>query len=240
MSQERTEAIVLKAIDFSETSRIVTFLTPDRGKLTCMVKGVKRPKSQLAGLLDTFNRIEVMYLWKESRSIQQMTDGTLLDRYAGIKESLDKSMYGAFLVEMMYRIAHDNEPSQDLYDVYVDGMNRLSAWAGDVCIHACWQIVRVLEVAGYSPTLDACCLCGSVLEDHAGFSYDGGATCSECVSDINIDRGTFRTLCAIGKGSSCPRLKGGDKTFQLLRHFTARQLECDFRSARVIEQMSTT
>ena len=66
MSQERTEAIVLRGVDFSESSRIVTLLSPDRGRLVCMAKGVKRPKSQLAGLLDTFNRLEVVYYWKYS------------------------------------------------------------------------------------------------------------------------------------------------------------------------------
>ena len=116
MPQERTEAIVLKSIDFSESSSIVTFFTPDRGRLTCMAKGVRRPKSHFAGLLDTFNRLELVYRWKESRSVQLMTDGTLLERYAGIKENLDKTIYGSFLVEMMYRIAHENEPSHDLFE----------------------------------------------------------------------------------------------------------------------------
>lgn len=240
MAQERTEAIVLKAIDFSESSSIVTFFTPDRGRLTCMAKGVKRPKSQLAGLLDTFNRVELVYLWKESRSVQLMTDGTLLDRYAGIKENLDKSIYGAFLVEMMHRIAHENEPSHDLFDVYVDGMTRLNDWSGDVCIHVCWQIYRLLTVAGFSPTLRECCQCGKAMSKDAGFSYDGGVTCPACSADARMDRGTYQTLLAIGKGRECPRLKGGEKVFQLLRYFTAHQLECDFRSARVIEQMVNT
>jgi DNA repair protein RecO (recombination protein O) len=237
VSQEQTEAIVLKAIDFSETSRIVTFLTPDRGRLTCMAKGVKRPKSQLSGLLDTFNRVELVYLWKESRSVQQMTDGTLLERYAGIKKDLDKSMYGAFLIEMLYRVAHDNEPSHDLFDTYVDGITHLDDWTGDVCVHVCWQIIRLLTVSGFSPTLHECCHCGESIQKDAGFSYDGGVTCSECISDVTMDRGTYQTLLAIGKGTSSPKLKGGEKVFQLLRHFTGRQLECDFRSARVIEQM---
>lgn len=237
MPQERTEAIVLKAIDFSESSSIVTFFTPDRGRLTCMAKGVKRPKSQLAGLLDTFNRVELLYLWKESRAVQQMTDGTLLERYAGIKENLDKSIYGAFLIEMMYRIAHENEPSHDLFGEYVDGMAGLDVWTGEVCMHVCWQAYRLLTVAGFSPTLRECCQCGKETSKDVAFSYDGGVTCPACAADVRIDQGTYQTLLAIGDGTECPRLKGGEKVFQLLRYFTSRQLECDFRSARVIEQM---
>ncbi len=237
MSQERTEAIVLKAIDFSESSCIVTLFCPERGRLTCMAKGVKRPKSQLAGLLDSFNRIEVLYGWKESRSVQQLFDGSLLERYAGIKGDLEKSVYGAFLLEMMYKIAHENEPSHDLFDTYVDGMTQLDDWTGDVCVHVCWQIVQVLSVAGFTPTLGTCCSCGAEVMQDAGFSYDGGVTCTTCISDTRMDRGTLQTLRALGRGETCPRLVGGEKAFRLLCSLSMRQLECDFKSARVIDQM---
>lgn len=237
MSQERTEAIVLKAIDFSESSCIVTLFCPDRGRMTCMAKGVKRPKSQLAGLLDSFNRIEVLYGWKESRSVQQLFDGSLLDRYAGIKSDLEKSVYASFLLEMLYKIAHENEPSHELFDIYVDGIAQLDDWAGDVCVHVAWQMVRLLSIAGYTPMLNECCECGVVIEQDAGFRYDGGVTCTTCESDAPMDRGTLQTLRAIGRGEDCPRMVGGEKAFRLLRVFTMRQLECDFRSARVIDQM---
>jgi DNA repair protein RecO (recombination protein O) len=237
VAQERTEAVVLKAIDFSESSSIVTFLTPDRGRLTCMAKGVKRPKSQLAGLLDTFNWIELVYVWKDSRAVQPMTDGTLLNRYAGIKGNLDKSMYGAFLIEMMYRIAHENEPSELLFDVFTDDMTSLEDWKGDICTHICWQILRLLSVTGFAPALTECSQCGQEISNIVGFSYESGATCPNCPKDTSIDQGTYQTLLALAKAKHCPRLKGAEKVFQLLRHFTARQLECEFRSARVIDQM---
>lgn len=237
MSHERTEAIVLKAIDFSESSCIVTLFCPERGRLTCMAKGVKRPESQLAGLLDSFNRIEAIYGWKESRSVQQLFDGSLLERYAGIKSDLEKSVYGAFLLELMYRIAHENEPSHDLFDVYVDGMTQLDEWSGNVCVHVAWQLVQLLSIAGYTPALVECCGCGQEVHLDGGFSYEGGVTCGMCISDAQMDRGTLKTLRALMGGEQSPNMVGGENAFRLLRYFASRQLECDFKSARVIEQM---
>ena len=237
MSQERTEAVVLRAIDFSETSAIVTFFSPDRGRLTCMAKGVKRSRSQLAGLLDTMNRLEVVYSWKDSRNVQQMTDGALLDRYSGIKDNLEKSVYAAFLVELVSRMVHDNQPSVELFDIYVDGMADLEDWNGNVCVFTAWQAVRLLSVAGYGPMTRSCCVCGTDVQDDAGFSFSGGVTCPKCPSDVGMNRGAVKTLRAIGEAESCPRLTGGEQVFDLLTRFASSQLECEIKSARVIGQM---
>ena len=44
-----TAAIVLKSIDFQESSKIVTLLTPEHGKIAVMVRGCRKPKSKFAG-----------------------------------------------------------------------------------------------------------------------------------------------------------------------------------------------
>ncbi|MFP6584210.1 MAG: DNA repair protein RecO [Candidatus Hydrogenedentota bacterium] len=237
MSQERTEAVVLKAIDFSETSSIVTLFSPDRGRLTCMAKGVKRSKSQLAGLLDTLNRLEVLYTWKDSRGVQLMTDGTLLERYSGIKDNLDKSLYSAFLTELILRMVHENEPSFELFDTFVDGLAQFEDWTGEVCSFAAWQAIRILSVAGFSPVLDSCCVCGNRVDADAGLSYAGGVTCLTCPFDVEMNRGMVQTLRMLAKGSTCPSLVGAERVFGLLTRYASRQLECELKSVRVIDEM---
>ena len=50
----RTEAIVLRRTEFGEADRIVTFYTPEYGKLKAMAKGVRKPRSKLSGLVELF------------------------------------------------------------------------------------------------------------------------------------------------------------------------------------------
>ncbi|HNT88720.1 MAG TPA: DNA repair protein RecO, partial [Candidatus Hydrogenedentes bacterium] len=96
MPQERTEAVVLRGVDFSESSRIVTFLTPDRGRVACLAKGARRKNCPYAAALDTFNRVELVYYWKDGRNVQTLGEAALLDAYPGIKGDLEKSVYAAF------------------------------------------------------------------------------------------------------------------------------------------------
>ncbi|MEA3365547.1 MAG: DNA repair protein RecO, partial [Candidatus Hydrogenedentes bacterium] len=156
MSQERTEALVLRGVDFSETSRIVTFLTPDRGKMACMAAGARRAKSSLSGVLDTFNRLEVVYYWKDGRSVQKLGEVSILDTYPAIKANLEKSVYAAFPLEMAYKAAQENEPSEELYSVLVRGLKAMAGWSGEARTHAAWQAVHLLAVAGFEMALVPC------------------------------------------------------------------------------------
>ena len=49
MNRYQTEGIILKRVDFKEADRIITFITPDKGKIGAIAKGVRKPKSKLAG-----------------------------------------------------------------------------------------------------------------------------------------------------------------------------------------------
>jgi DNA repair protein RecO (recombination protein O) len=238
VSQERSEAVVLRQVDFSETSRIVTFLTPCRGRMACIAKGVKRPKSQLAAMLDTFNRLEVVYYWKEGRSVQQLGEVSLLDQHAGIRNDLEKSAYGAFPLEFAYKVAHENEPSEELYAALVQGLEGLSAWPGPARVHVCWQMLRLLEAAGFAPALERCCVTGRVPEDVAGFSYAGGITASPALGDCRLAQRSRQILCALNAArDACPPVEDNPEVFALLGRYTAWQVESSFRSLRVAAQL---
>jgi DNA repair protein RecO (recombination protein O) len=238
VAQERAEAIVLRGVDFSETSRIVTFLSPDRGLLACMAKGARRRNSPLGSVLDTLNRVELVYYWKDGRSVQPLGEAALIEGYGALKGSLEKATYAAFPVEIVCKVAHENEPSRGLFGSFVRGLDGLAVWPGNVRTHACWQALQLLAAAGFAPALDACAECARPVAEAAGFSYAGGVTCASCRSDRRIGREEHASLRALMLADdACPAVECPREVFGLLRHFAARQLETDFRSVRVIEEM---
>jgi len=238
VSQEKTEAVVLRGVDFSETSRIITFLTPHRGRMACLAKGVRRKNSPLGAALDTFNRVELVYYWKEGRHVQTLADAALIDGFAGIKAHLERSAYAGFPLELAYKVAHENEPSEELYAVLVHGLKQLSAWVGDARTHVDWQVMRLVQAAGFAPVLDQCVQCGSLLLDTPGFSYAGGAVCRACTSDRRLTTEEFIALRAMAEAvEGCPCEQAPAGVFHVLRYYAARHLETDFRSVRVLEDM---
>jgi DNA repair protein RecO (recombination protein O) len=238
MPQEKSEALVLRGVDFGETSRIVTFLTPHRGRMACLAKGVRRRNSPLAAALDAFNRVELVYYWKDGRQVQQLGEVSVLDAFAGLKRDLERSTFAAFPVEIAARTAHENEPSEDLYVTLVRGLSGLDVWTGDPRAHCCWQAMRLLCVAGFAPNLSACVHCGVDVAEPRGFAYAGGVACPGCPADLRLTGAALAGLRAAQSSvESCPTLPIEKEVFHLLRRFAARQLDTEFRSIRVIESM---
>ncbi len=242
MGQEKTEALVLRGVDFSESSRIVTFLTPERGRMACLAKGARRAKSGLGAVLDTFNRVELIYYWKDGRHVQTLAEASLLEAYSGIKRDFERTAYAAFPLELALRVAHENEPSQPLYDVMVRGLDGLRAWPGAARAHVCWHVLRLLSAAGFEPALTHCVVCGATVADEAGFVYEGGVTCGRERCDLRLPPETLALLRAFSAAEgACPEVACGAHAlaaaFMVLRRYAARQLETDFRSLRVLDEL---
>jgi DNA repair protein RecO (recombination protein O) len=238
MSNEHSEAIVIRGVDFSETSRVVTVLTPNRGKIALMAKGVRRKNSALSGLLDSYNRVSLHYQWKDSRSVQTVAEGVLVDGYPRIKSDLEKSSYGAFILELVGKLSHENYPNEDVYRVLVHGLDELGNWKGDVRTYITWWAIQLMTHAGFAPSVDQCGGCGELLADSVGFSNATGLVCGNCRSDRKLQPKIaefFRVMTV--SFDACPVQKAEKDVYNLVRSYAAFQLESDFRSVRVIEQM---
>lgn len=238
MGQWTTEALVLRGVDFSETSRIVTLLTPARGKVACMAKGVRRANSPLGAALDTLNRVEVVLYWKDGREIQTLAEASLLDRFAAVRADVARSAWAAFPVELAGKVAHENEPSEALFAALRRGLEQWTAAACDARTHACWMVARVLHVAGFAPELEACSHCGDDVPAACGFSLASGVVCGACRGERRVSVAGLAALRALFASELfCPQVTAGAEVFQLLRAYAAHQVDADFRSARVLQDM---
>lgn len=240
VSQEKTEAVVLRGVDFSETSRIVTFLCPERGKLACLAKGARRKNSPLGAALDTFNRVDLVYYWKDGRGVQNLAEASILDGFGAVKRDLERSAHGAFALELAYKIAHENEPSAGLYAALVGGLEGLGRHAGNIRLHACWQAVRLLTAAGFAPVVEHCARCGGPVGERPGFCFSGGVSCRNCGADRALSPAAHGLLGEmLHAETACPAADkdAAGEVFALLRRYAAHQLETDFRSLRVLDEI---
>lgn len=238
MSQEKSEAVVVRGVDFSETSRIMTFLTPDRGRLACLAKGVRRKKSPFAGALDTLNRVELVYYWKEGREVQNLAEATVLESFQGIRGAAERAAYAAFPLEVALKATEANAPSEDLYAAFVNGLRELNNWTGSIRTHATWQCLRVLCEAGYAPELDRCMDTGEDPGGQPWFSLAGGLTLHHERGDRRLTPDLLADLRAMNaQRRHCPVDADRPELFRLIRRYAGYQLETDFRSLRVIDDM---
>ena len=61
--------ICLRAVDYSETSQVVHFLTRNTGIVNLLAKGTKRPKSKSGGMVDLLAEGEVLFSCKNPETL---------------------------------------------------------------------------------------------------------------------------------------------------------------------------
>lgn len=151
MAYIQTEALVLRKVDFSETSVIVTFLTPQYGRMACLAKGARRKGSPLNASLDTFNRLELTCAWRESRQVQNLIEASVVSAYGVIKRSVPRSAAAAFILDTVLHASWENHPVPELYEATVRGLELLSLENADPCTAAAQTVYALLEAAGVAP-----------------------------------------------------------------------------------------
>ena len=179
----KTQAIVLRYYPFSDTSRIVSWLTPDEGRIATLVKGSQRPKSLFLGQFDLFYTCELIYYGRERAGVHIARECSPLktrDRFRGDWKATAAASY---LSDLLFRVSPPDAPQHNLFGLLDSGMDHLAA-NGAVPSFLFWFELKLLEALGLAPRLKHCLSCERELLPGARrtqFSYSrGGILCSSC------------------------------------------------------------
>ena len=98
----KTEGIVLDIRPWSRTSHVVTWLTPDKGPVSTLVKGAVRPKSAFLGQYDLFYTCELIYYARASgeiHAIRETAATNMREHLRGDFRATAFASYAAFLAK---------------------------------------------------------------------------------------------------------------------------------------------
>lgn len=175
-----SDAVVLRTIDYSDTSLIVRLFTDQFGKVTVIAKGARRPRQAAAGVLQTPNHIAVWYHYKEGRDIQTLTKSEFVERYTGLTASLAKSAATLVAVEMLDRAVHDSDPHPILFRLITATLRCLDQTEGDVTTVFHFYQLHLARQLGFGPRLATCGGCGRPLKRASLNMTTGTLLCPQC------------------------------------------------------------
>lgn len=184
MTAEKTDAIVLRVVSWSETSLIVTLLTRDFGKVSALAKGARRPKSPFEAALDLLCRCRIVFLPKSGDVLDLLTEAKLMRRFRNDSRRL-RNLYAAYyVVELLRELIDHGQPQADVYDLAEETLLKLEqdAQVDGVLLQFEMSLLRLL---GHQPSMTRCVGCDApLLED--GPVYFGllvsGVLCDRCVA----------------------------------------------------------
>jgi DNA repair protein RecO (recombination protein O) len=185
-----TEAVVLHAFDYLESSRIVRLATRDAGLVAVLARGARRPRSAF-GTMDLFAHGTAQISLKPQRDLHTLTAFDIANSRSSLGMSLSRFTAASMLAELVLRFGHE-ESARDLFAPLATGLDALQsrpdADAMDAALSAAWQLVAAL---GFAPAIDDCALCHRQIspDDPAAFALRaGGVLCPQCASEAPARR----------------------------------------------------
>lgn len=214
MRIHKTEALVLKRTDFSNTSQIVDLFTQDRGRIPVMAKGTRRYGNRAFRLVDLLYRGNVILLEKSTREVQILSDFEPLDHYPGLRCGLERYHAGLHLLHCLRKATRPEGEDRRLYSLSLRALSRFeSAPLERLPAEIMAFDYRFLAVIGFQLMLERCPRCGVRHEAGADAYFhprSGGCICRRCRSGCAEAVSTFS-----GAGRSIllhlARLTGADR-----------------------------
>jgi DNA repair protein RecO (recombination protein O) len=204
-----TQAIILHAFRYADTSKIVRLATREHGVQSAIAKGASRPRSRFGASLQVLAEGTAHMYLKPTTDLQTLTAFDVIEQHPGLAADVERYAAASALAELMLRCA-PAEPHPELFALLADRLNRLStapaAHVAEVGIAGLWALVAAL---GFAPTLDRCVRDGSDLASgKVGFSVpDGGFLCARCTRESSttvLGEDDRAALCRLAMGDDEP------------------------------------
>ncbi len=175
----QTEAIIIKKIKLGEAGRILTLYTPHLGKIQAVAKGVRRPRSKLAGHLELLTHSMVSLA--RGRNIDTITGSQTINSFLPLKSDLQLTSYALYATELINQFTAENIENYPLFELLLKTMHRLCQGDDNELVLRYFEL-HLLDQVGYRPQLQQCVSCHSILKPttNSFCPSAGGMLCPSC------------------------------------------------------------
>ena len=205
----KTSAIILRRVDYGDYDLILTLFSADQGKIAVIAKNAKQSRRRFAGVLELFSLLQVHCSRRREQGLAVLQEAHLIEPFDGLRAQVLKTAYASYWAELVLIWAEEQQPLAPLYDLLVYVLGELSRGVRQAAVLNLVFQMRLLDLAGLCPNLDACCICKTDLEQVAvkvaGFDLPRGGVCcrlcdAQTVQTLCLSRGTIKQLQWIAGG----------------------------------------
>jgi DNA repair protein RecO (recombination protein O) len=190
----KDSAICIRAVDYSETSQIVTFFAKATGKFTAIAKGSKRPKSAFDGPIEIFALGRIVFSDSNREKLATLTEFQQKHSLTGLSKNLFALNCALFAIELLNSLTDDYDPHPQLFDSLMQFLQNLSESRATsdesretISLLILFQLVLLKEV-GLMPILNYCVNCKTAFSNKwPGIYFSSaanGIVCRDCEANF--------------------------------------------------------
>jgi DNA repair protein RecO (recombination protein O) len=162
-----SEAIIMRIREFGESDLIVTFFTPERGKLKGVARGGRKSRKRFANCLDLFCHAKLEYEEKRKSDLHSLNSCKLIHAFPGLRSDFTSLALASYLVELTDILFPQDVVAPEMFGLLCRGLFSLDGGMRPDLLRIGFESFAI-ALGGYKIDLDRCCGCGR--------SYTGAGT----------------------------------------------------------------
>jgi DNA repair protein RecO (recombination protein O) len=182
MGPLRTDAVVLRSMRYGEADRILHLYTPERGRMSAIAKGSRRPHSRFGGRLEPFFRLR-LELHEGRSELLTVTGAHTLDGHARLRTDARALDTATRACDAVARLFETSEGHPAVFNLLCNALALLDGKPSRANrAYALAFRLKLLVAAGLAPRLGACVCCGRGTALTRFTAAGGGMLCDPCWS----------------------------------------------------------
>lgn len=150
MREIRTVGYVLRRTNYAEADRIIDFITPE-GKIAAIARGVRKPRSKLAGGVELFTQSELIFHAGRGE-LMTVTSARMKRYYGEILKDFRKMECAGEILKKVDRLAEGVGAAADYYEIVSESLGALNTGL-DTGLVGAYAELNILKTMGEEPNL---------------------------------------------------------------------------------------
>lgn len=173
----KIQALVLRVTDYNDRDALLTLLSRNHGKMTVKARGLRRKNSPLAAPCQLLAYGEfVLFEYKGQYTVNE---GYSIELFQALRRDLTKLSLGTYFAQVAELVSQEDLPNPELLSLLLNSLHGLAKLnLPEVMVKAVFEL-RAACLAGYTPDLFGCHVCGSQEPDRFDLS-EGQLECHGC------------------------------------------------------------
>lgn len=178
MGTVKTSGIIISENNLGDYDKMLTMLTPGLGKISCVAKGARRPKSAL--LAGTQFLCFGEYIMYKGANTYNINSCETIEVFYNIRTDLDKLNYAVEITKIIRDVTEENQNSYKILQLFLNTLYVLSETEKNPELIISIFKLKLLCFLGFTPRITECTNCKQTEKLHFFSLKDNGFKCESC------------------------------------------------------------
>ena len=242
MIQTENTAIVLRYVNYRDNDRMVTLLSPSRGRIDAVIRNCRKPKSHNLNAGELFALGDYMLI--ETGGRMTVTSVRLIETFYPLRSNYDRLICGTWLLGLAEAVAEPEQEQQELFMLLLHTLSRLAFSSQEWKPLLSGFLLHFSVSQGFKPRLNHCVLCGKRLGEDPPFFFDsaeGGLVCRDChrpkeQTPLALEQVRWMRRALTVGSASWVNTPDAEAPFPVLRAYVEQRLGRRVRSAALLPE----